>query len=492
MKPTNFLLIITDEHQRGVAGCYGNEKAITPNLDALARRGKVFDNAYTPSPICVPARGALAAGDWVNKLGYWDNAIGFHGEVPSWHARIRDAGHDMVGIGKMHFRSMADDNGFSKEILTMHMMNDGAGDLIGSIRNPPPPPRSAMPALAASVGPGECSYNDFDRDVAQEAVAWLQARAAQQRDQPWGLMVSFVRPHYPLTVPQKYYDMFDPAEMSLPDFYAGTAGARHPWVDQLSKTINYGDHFKDSDHVRRAIASYYALVAFVDEQIGAVLDALATAGFTDSTRIVYSTDHGDNIGRRGLWGKSVMYEEAVAIPLITAGPDVEPGTRSSAPVSLVDVYKSALEAMDIAETAHDRALPSMSLWKPEEIPADRSIVSEYHAMGSQSGCYMLRWGRWKYIHYVHHLPELFDVSADPAEVNNLAQDPAHRQVVEEGRARLLAVCDPEATDKRAFEQQQSVLNEHGGADEILRRGDQLFTPPPGKGPTLHFAEKAPA
>jgi choline-sulfatase len=286
--------------------------------------------------------------------------------------------------------------------------------------------------------------------------------------------------------------MFDPADMSLPDFYAGEASARHPWVDELSRTINYGDHFKDADHVKRAIASYYALVAFVDEQIGAVLSALDDTGFTDNTRIVYSTDHGDNIGRRGLWGKSVMYEEAVAVPMITAGPDVEPGTRSSAPVSLVDVYRSALDAMAIPETDHDRSLPSMSLWNPDAIPADRSIVSEYHAMGSQSGCYMLRWGRWKYIHYVHHEPELFDVIADPTEVDDLSKKPDFRKILEEGRSRLFAVCNPEATEARVFGDQQDVLDSHGGADAILKRGDQLFTPPPGKGPDLHFADKVAA
>ena len=491
MKPTNFLLIISDEHQRGVAGCYGNPLAITPNIDALARRGRVFDNAYTPSPICVPARGALAAGDWVNKLGYWDNAFAFHGEVPSWHARIRDAGGDMAAIGKLHFRSTQDDNGFSEEILTMHMMNNGAGDLIGSIRRPPPPPRAAMPALAAGVGPGECSYNDFDRNVAAAAVDWIRARADAAESAPWGLMVSFVRPHYPLTVPKKYYDLFDPDRMVVPDFYTGGRRERHPWVEELSETINYGDHFKDTSHIRRAIASYYALVAFVDDQIGAVLRALDDAGLTDSTRVVYSTDHGDNIGRRGLWGKSVMYEEAVAIPMIVAGPDVPPGSRSDAPVSLVDIYASALEATGIAPTEHDRRLPSRSLWRPEAIDANqRTLISEYHAMGSRSGCYMVRWSHWKYIHYVGHAPELFDLDRDPIELTDLAGRPECAAVVAEGLKRLREVCDPDATDARVFSEQEALLARYGGADAIIARGDVLYTPPPGEGPQLHWHGKA--
>lgn len=491
MKPMNFLLIITDEHQRGVTGCYGNKNAITPNLDALAKRGMVFDNAYTTSPICVPARGSLAAGDWVNKLGYWDNSFAFHGEVPSWHGRIRDAGHEMAAIGKLHFRSKHDDNGFTEEILTMHMVNGGKGDLIGTIRKPPPAPRAAMPALAATAGPGECSYNDFDRNVAAEAVAWIKERANESNGKPWSLMVSFVRPHYPLTVPQKYYDMYDAADFEVPDYYCGGSQERHPWVEQLSQTINYGDHFKDNDHVKRAIVSYYALLTFVDEQIGLVFSALEDAGFIDNTRIVYSTDHGDNIGRRGLWGKSVMYEEAVAIPLITAGPGVSAGTRSSALVSLVDIYATAIEAMGLQPTAQDQTLPSLSLWHPERIEKDdRTVLSEYHAMGSQSGCYMARWGDWKLIYYVNHAPELFNLRIDPTEVRNVANEEAFSAVLAEGIRRLHALCDPEVTDTLAFAQQRELLASHGGPEAIIAGGDILFTPPPGEEETRHWGGKA--
>jgi choline-sulfatase len=490
MTPTNFLLIITDEHQRGVTGCYGNKKAITPNLDALAKRGMVFDNAYTPSPICVPARGSLAAGDWVNKLGYWDNSFAFHGEVPSWHARIRDSGHEMAAIGKLHFRSKDDDNGFTEEILTMHMVNGGKGDLIGSIRKPPPAPRAAMPALAATAGPGECSYNDFDRNVAAEAVKWIKTRAENANGKPWGLMVSFVRPHYPLTVPRKYFDMYDPADFEVPEYYRGGSKERHPWIEQLSQTINYGDHFRDADHVKRAIIAYYALLTFVDEQIGLVLAALQEAGFTDSTRIIYSTDHGDNIGRRGLWGKSVMYEEAVSIPMISAGPSIPAGSRSSALVSLVDIYTSALEALGIPASAHDQALPSRSLWRPDRIEAlDRTILSEYHAMGSQSGCYMARWGDWKLIHYVEHEPELFNLKDDPTEVCNLADDDRCAAVLADGYSRLHEFCNPEETDEVAFSQQNELLMRYGGPEAIVAHGDVLFTPPPGEEETRHWSQK---
>ena len=153
MQPSNLLFILSDEHRRDVAGCYGDPIAITPNIDALAARGARFRNAYTPCPICVPARAALATGRWVHQTRSWDNAAPYHGEPPSWHHRLRDNGHRVVSIGKLHFRATADDNGFSEEILPLHVL-EGKGDLIGMLREPPAA-RGSMPALAASAGPGE-------------------------------------------------------------------------------------------------------------------------------------------------------------------------------------------------------------------------------------------------------------------------------------------------------------------------------------------------
>jgi len=176
-----------------------------------------------------------------------------------------------------------------------------------------------------------------------------------------------------------------------------------------------------------------------------------------------------------------MYEEAVAIPMIVAGPDVPAGSRSNALVSLVDVYASALAAIGIEPTPREQRLPSRSLWSPDAIDAtDRTLLSEYHAMGSRSGCYMVRWGQWKYVHYVGHDPELFDLSEDPSETRNLAASHECRAVVAEGLRRLREICHPEATDLRVFREQEELLARYGGAEAIIARGDVLFTPPPGE------------
>lgn len=122
MKPQNLVIIMSDEHSRYASGCYGHKLINTPNIDRLANRGTTFTQAYTPCPVCVPARAAFATGKYNHQIGFWDNADPYDGSIPSWHHRLRAAGHKVVSIGKLHFRSSNDDNGFTEEILPMHVI----------------------------------------------------------------------------------------------------------------------------------------------------------------------------------------------------------------------------------------------------------------------------------------------------------------------------------------------------------------------------------
>jgi choline-sulfatase len=478
---TNLLFILSDEHRRDVAGCYGDPTAITPNIDAIAARGARFRNAYTPCPICVPARAALATGRWVHQTRSWDNAAPYHGEPPSWHHRLRDNGHRIVSVGKLHFRATADDNGFSEEILPLHVL-EGKGDLIGMLREPPAA-RGSMPALAASAGPGESTYNDYDRAITAAACRWIATEGVRADEKPWALFVSLVRPHFPLTAPPEFYALYPPERMPMPRLYDEAGHPRHPAVLALRSVMNYDDFFADAQAVRRAIASYYALVSFLDDNIGRILAALEAADLADSTRVIYTSDHGDNLGCRGLWGKSVMYEESVAVPLVVAGAGIPSGLTVDTPVSLVDCYRTVLEAVGCPLPQDDLALPSHSLW---EVLAgrrpDRHVLSEYHAAGSITGTFMLRHGRWKYIYHVGFAPELYDLGADPGETTDLAERPGMASVLAECRAALLRICDPEAVSADAFADQRRRIALNGGRDAVLQRGDYGYTPAPGEKP----------
>lgn len=478
MRPGNVVFIMSDEHNKRVLGCSGHPMVRTPNLDRLAARGTRFTNAYTNCPICVPARASLATGQHVHKIRYWDNAIAYDGKQPSWGHRLMAQGHHVASIGKLHYvDSDPARNGFDEEIVPLHIQ-DGVGDLIGLIRDELPVKKGAR-QLGPKAGKGTSNYTQYDSEVADHAVRWISNESGKHRDKPWMLYVGFVSPHFPLIAPPRFYDMYPEDKVPWPDMYEPGARPRHPYLDAMRRCYCYDEGF-DATMVRKAIAAYFGLVSFLDYNIGRILEALEAQGLSESTRIVYSSDHGDNLGTRGLWGKSVMYEESAGIPLIMAGPGVPQGQVCNTAVSLVDAFPTFIEAVGAEPHPDDAALPGTSLFRIAAGDSPRrTVLSEYHAACAVSGSYMIRHGRYKYIHYVGLPPMLFDLEADPHERTDLAADPACVAILAECEQVLRKTVDPDRADRDARADQAAVIRKHGGKDVIMKRGSFLYSPPPG-------------
>ena len=481
MESKNLVIIMSDQHNPKMLGCYGHEIVKTPNIDALAARGTLFTDAYTTCPVCVPARASFATGKYIHQTGHWDNAIPYDGSDVSWHHLLRERGHQVVSIGKLHFRSEEDDNGFSEEIMPMNII-EGVGDLLGLVRDDMPK-RGGAWKMAGMAGPGESSYTRYDRDIASKAQVWLHEEAPKYRENPWVLFVSFVCPHYPLTAPPEFYYPYYYADLPWPKLYDKASRPHHPYAEVYRQTFNFDDYF-DEEGVHRALAGYFGLCSFLDHNVGKVVNAVQSAGLADSTRIMHLSDHGDNLGARGLWGKSTMYEESVGIPLIIAGPDIPSGSRSQTPVSFVDTYPFIMECVGEAgpDTIHADHLGVSLFDIARGLEPERNVLSEYHGMGSETGVFMIRDGRYKYVHYVAYEPELFDLENDPEELTNLAEDPAFSDVVANCEAKLRSICNPEEIDARAKREQRERLEKHGGREVVIARGDLGFSVPPGTPP----------
>ncbi|SHJ56785.1 choline-sulfatase [Shimia gijangensis] len=473
MREKNLLIIMSDEHRRDAMGCMGHPIVKTPHLDALAARGAVFEHAYTPSPICVPARAALATGEWVHAVGHWDSATPYAGQQTSWMHQLRDAGVEVVSIGKLHFRSDKDDNGFSKEIIPMHVVG-GVGWPIDLLRSPLPD-YDAASELAGDVGVGDSSYTDYDRDVTVRAEDWLRAR--KDSDQPWAAFVSMVSPHYPLTCPEEWYNLYDPAEMDLPVVY-GEDPPAHTELRSLRGFWNYDDYF-DAQKTREAKAAYYGLTSFMDDCVGRILAALEDSGQAEDTVVIYISDHGDMMGDQGFWTKQVMYEQSAGVPMIVAGPGVPEGRRVNTCANLRDIAATAMDVTGVDGVAKGRSLCELAA-APDD--PNRTGFSEYHDGGSTTGTFMVRWADWKYVHYVGHDPQLFNLASDPDERVNLAvrglRDPAVRAALVEGDKRLREICDPEAVNARAFADQKRKIAELGGEEACLTAYLFNHTPTP--------------
>ncbi|GAB2916191.1 sulfatase-like hydrolase/transferase [Paralcaligenes sp. KSB-10] len=475
MKTPNLIIIMNDEHNKKMLGFNGHPMVKTPNLDKLAAKGTVFRNAYTNSPICVPARAALATGRYVHQNKCWDNAIAYDGRMRSWARHLRDTGHEVISIGKLHYANADIDAGFSEQIIPMHI-EAGVGDLYGLIRNPPPV-RHQSKDLAQCIGPGASTYIDYDRDITARTVQWLAKHGATQRDKPWVLFSSFIAPHSPLIAPPEYYALYNPSDIPLPK---KTAGGLHPWVQQWDDCYRFDSYFENDQQRRVAIASYYGLCSFMDNNVGSILRALEINGLADDTVVLFLSDHGDNMGARGLWGKSTMYEESVSVPLIMSGPRVAQQAVVDTPVSLVDCYPTILDA--VGQDLEGAELPGRSLFEIAAKPYDgqRAVFSEYHAAGSVSAAYMLRKGDKKYICYTGYRPELFDLKHDPEEFQDLALGGRHESELTAFAETLAGICDPGQTDAQAKVDQGRLIAQHGGADAIVRRGGSSYTPIPGE------------
>ena len=484
MKPQNLLFILSDEHNKKITGAYGHTMIRTPNLDRLAARGTRFTSAYTNCPICVPARASLATGRYVHEVRCWDNAIAYDGTPPSWGHRLMDQGHRAVSIGKLHYtRNAPATNGFDEEILPLHIV-DGLGDLLGLIRDELPV-RTGSRKLGPEAARGESEYTAYDRAITDAAVRWLKQDAARHRDKPWVLTVGYVAPHFPLVAPPEFFDLYPESAVPWPSQYAQDERPHHPFLDAMRGCMQYDAGFSDAAMVRRAITAYFGLVSFLDHNIGRVLAALDEAGLTGDTRIVYSSDHGDNLGARGMWGKSTMFEESAGIPLIVAGEGVPAGRVSDVPVTLADAFPTILQCVGAIAHADDAGLPGQSLLDIANGRArERVILSEYHAAAAIAATYMIRHGHYKYVHYVGMPPMLFDLASDPEELRDLGRDAAYAAVLKDCEAALRTVVNPEAVDRMARADQAAKIASVGGREAIFKRGSFRYSPPPGSKPVM--------
>jgi len=475
---SNVLILLSDEHNARIMGCAGDATAYTPSLDKLAQEGTRFTNAYTPSPICVPARASLATGRYVHQHRCWDNALAYKGNPPSWGHRLQAAGIPVQSIGKLHYRNGNDATGFDQQLLAAHIQ-DGIGQVWGSVRDPLPDPFPTAP-LFKNLGAGESSYNRFDRAVSQEAAQWLHERSQQTDSTPWVLFVGLVAPHFPLIVPPEYLKRYPVESMPLPRLHPDRGYHRHPWAERHARFSKHDEQLGTDERRQLALASYYALTSFMDHQIGNILNALSESGMAENTTVIYSSDHGDNMGERGLWNKCMMYRDSTAIPMIIKGPGVPVGQTVQTNVSLVDIFPTVLQKVGIAPTESDLDLPGRSLVDSANEPYDstRLAFSEYHAVGSDSAGYMLADNRYKYHHYVGYEPELFDLDNDPFETHDLASDPTYAEIVDCMQKRLCAILDPIEVDTHAKSDQQVLIQKFGGREAALGIGTPGATPVP--------------
>ena len=366
-EPTNLIVFLGENHGRHVTGAYGHPMVQSPNIDWIANTGTWFNNAYCSSPICCPARASVATGRYPHQTGYWENAIPYDGRVPTWMHRLREVGHEITAIGKLHFRSTKDDNGFREEILPMHIV-DGVGQVVGLLRGTGE--EQVRPGVwemyVENLGAGETSYHVYDREITAAAIDWLKDHAAKA-DKPWVLCVHYGSAHPPFKAPQELLDLYPVDQVPLPVCWRPDERPDHPAVAHLRHILGTHETL-DENTLRRIVAGYFALITHLDAQVGQVLSAADDLGLLSDARVLYSSDHGDSCGNHYIFGKFNMYERSVGVPYMMCGPEIPAGHVVNQITSHVDLFPTLLESMGVSLEAADQDLPGIPYGRQCRVP----------------------------------------------------------------------------------------------------------------------------
>ncbi|HUZ47051.1 MAG TPA: sulfatase-like hydrolase/transferase [Terriglobia bacterium] len=458
-KPKNVLLLMSDQHTPTALGVNGDSVAHTPNLDALAESAVRFESAYCTNPVCLPSRASLLTGLYTHHNGCYSNETPWPYEHKTLAHYFHDAGYMTSLIGKMHFDD-GQTHGFDYHLDFNEWFqylgpktkiwadelghpNNGAGqpqipelwgkhDPWAGVRTPDHREGSVAVGRVSDLA----EEDHFESFVARETIRFLETYG---KSRPFFLISSFLKPHDPFMPARRFAEMYDPARMKVPETWGKVDLSTVPRI--IRKAIEgpgSTPELRNPEAVKTRIAMYYAQLAQMDDCLGKVLAVLRELGLEDDTIILYTADHGDMLGRHGLWDKFVFYEPSVGVPLICRVPGLTPeNVQCQTPVSQVQVVATLTELCGLPLPPElDAASFTASLQHPSRT-LETSVFAEF-ATHSRHPRFMIRRGDFKYCYYVNDLPELYHLSTDPQEMKNLALLPEYQEKVKEMKQRLFA------------------------------------------------------
>jgi choline-sulfatase len=449
-RPKNVLLLMSDQHRRDALGAAGNPLARTTNLDALARSGARFGDAYCANPVCTPSRASLLTGLYTHHHQAYNNATPWpfeHKTVAHYFGR---AGYMTALIGKMHFVD-AQTHGFDYHLDfndwfqflgpktklyadELSRANSGSGlpqiDDLWRDEGDPWKAARTLDSRQGSVAVGRASEipeeDHFESFVARETVRFLKNHGRQQ---PFFAICSCLKPHDPFMPAARFAAMFRAEDMKLPPTWGKVDLAKAPReVRQSIERTAATPELSDPAQARQRIAMYYANLAQMDDAMGKVLRELRELDLEKNTVVVYVSDHGEMLGDHGLWNKFQFYEGSCGVPLLVRAPGVtSPGAQCATPVSLVDLLPTLGELCGVPVPKLDGFSLVPQLRNSREERA-QPVFSEFD-LRTPRAKYMIRRGNLKYTFRANDLAELYDLKKDPDEMDNLALSPRHQPTV---------------------------------------------------------------
>ena len=403
---TNLIAIVTDDQGRWAMGAYGNHEVRTPNMDRIAREGALMTSAFVPTPVCSPSRAAYLTGRWPTELGITDwiapveSNAGMGLDAPTWPAALQQAGYRTAIIGKWHLGTQA----------TFHPTRRGFDHFMGFLGGGNRP----MDPLLEVDGTERRLKGSLPDLLVDDAINFVR----QNRRQPFALCLHFRAPHLP---------------------YGPVPGVDRKPFATLDPTVPQ-PRGADIKQIKRWTRDYYASIHSVDRNLGRLLELLDELKLTDHTLVIFTSDHGYNIGHHmihtkgnGYWiaggvggpKRPNMWDRSIRIPMAVRWPGViSPGTRINDTISTMDLYRTILGALevDIPEGAKPRGVDRSPLWRGQSMPPQDVLFGQYDLHNSGLAYMrMIRTPKYKYVRHfkTNYLDELYDLQNDPDERKNL-------------------------------------------------------------------------
>ena len=488
-KQPNILVIMVDELAPHFMPDYGHHVVHTPNISRLAASGTVFDNAYTSSPLCAPARASFMTGRLCPDINAYDNGAELPASVPTIAHFLRSLGYQTSLIGKMHFIGPDQLHGFEERLTTdIYPANfSWTANWNASLTEPSPAGATVRPVLEA----GPCIRSmqmDYDDEVSNKSVQKLYDLARNgESDKPFFVVSSFTHPHPPFTIHQNYWDMYDHNEIDLPNIEEIPLEQKDAGSQYLYFSHQYNSYPINEEDVRNARHAYYAMISYTDALIGRMLDTLEETGLDNNTVVVFVSDHGEMLGERGMWYKMSMFEHSVRIPMIFSGTGIVKG-RDGDNASLIDIVPTLIELaggkienvpVKLAGRSLKTAVTGDCFGACVGDGKDAAVVSDFSAGGAPGPVRMVKQRSYKLIMTYGYEPLLFNVEEDPQEMNNLAEDPAHAETLAQLQAIALQNYDPGEYDAQIRQSQRERIFLRGLSEDSEADPNWAFVAQPG-------------
>ena len=441
----NILFVQTDQLTVDVLAAYGQPVAVTPAIDRLAAGGTVFENFYCNFPLCAPSRASMSTGMLASRIGAFDNAAELPASIPTYAHYLRQAGYYTSLCGKMHFVGPDQLHGFETRRTTDIYPGDFTWSPDWSKTGFDGATDSRV--LTDSGVVGRSVQLDYDEEITHQAVQEIYDCARREDGRPFFLQVSYTHPHDPYLCRKRHWDLYENIDIPPPRTSMLSGDDADPHSRRILAQHGFDDADVSNEDIAKARRAYCGSVSFIDEQLEQLLAALEESGQKDNTVVIFTSDHGEMLGERGLWLKKTFFEPSLRVPMIISAPGQMASGRVTTPASLVDLLPTFMafatgagwdEAVEDIDGADLCALTA----QPED--ANRPVYAELLSEGILAPIFMIRRGKFKLVTSQGDPDMLFDLEADPEERHNLADSPEQASLLADMRAEAHAKWDSEA------------------------------------------------